>query len=408
MSSIIDYLKWRGDIEVRQLPLGNADYAVLGCIAYYPFDNIVPTEFSDGSISLGKALNEVIRLTGPDGDGRKYHLKEDGPLAAELLQSPRFSNLKVTGFVNIIDRKKEEQFSAVSIILPDDKVVIAFRGTDKSLVGWKEDFNLGYLDHLPAQLDSVAYLEKAARFFRDGFYLVGHSKGGNLAMYAGAFSKRIVQERIIRIVSLDGPGFSEKLQKEEGFDYVKDKMIAFIPQGSMVGLMLEHPEVHEIIRSNVNTVMQHSLYTWEITRGDFTRVDALTERSIVLDATVKEWIRQMTIEQRSQLVDGIYAIVRESGIEKVEDFFEGKKVIAIFKAMGRMPNETRTVLEMAYKLFAQSMKRTIPRKQELMKAAADRNAADSPHCEEVTYDLGLNNTDKEITGDSMPVIETNE
>lgn len=377
MNDIFDYMKWRGDISFDQVPICDVDFAVFCTISYLPFDGIVSSDFREGAVNLATAIGRIIELAGPNGDGRKYHMKEDPSFVVAVRGCARYSSIKISGFVNKIDPVAQEQFCACTIVLPDDKIVVVYRGTDKSMIGWKEDFNLGFLNNLPAQVDAVQYLESAARCFRDRIYIAGHSKGGNLAMYAGAFAQRVVQERIISVVNLDGPGFNEEMIAKEGFNNIKPKIKTFVPQGSVVGMLLEHAEKHSIIHSNGQLLMQHSLYTWEVARGSFVPEVGLTDGSIMVDAAVKEWVRQMDIEQRSRMIDGVYELIVEAGITTVPELYEGKNLVTIVKLMNKMAPEKREVIVTGYKLLARAMKKNIPLKFALGKVFL-KDSKDAP------------------------------
>lgn len=409
MASIIDYLAWRGDITYDQVPMTNADYGIFGCMSYFPFDGIVPPCFKEerslnlaerlgistsaerltgrkaadrkqkeqapdgkmsdgkqpegqatGPVELGEALRRLLIAAGPEGDGRKLQMKEDELLIPALMDSYRFSTLKIAGYTTLYDEEKEEQFGAFTVILPHNKFVVVFRGTDRTLIGWKEDFNMGFRDELPSQLDAVEYLNRAAANIKGEIYVCGHSKGGNLAMYAAVFCKPEVQARIKDVVSLDGPGFMENVLAKMDLSVVGRRMRAFVPQNSVVGMLLGHPEKHTVIHSRAALLSQHHIYTWDVMGASFVPEDALKNGSVVFDAALKDWVANMTNEQREKLIEGIFEAVKASKAQTLNELLTAKNMVEIIKALGNMDEETRALVKEAWKLFSAAMKKSMP------------------------------------------------
>lgn len=365
--NIIAYLEWRGDISITNVPLCEADYAVLASCSYLPFDGVVPSGFEEKAVNLWNAVNEVKRLTSLEGDGRSYHYKEDNEMVEKLLSSPRFIRLDLTGFINKIDEENEEQFSAVTFILPNKQIVIAFRGTDRTLTGWKEDFNMVYLDKVPSQADALKYLEEAADSLEGDIYVCGHSKGGNLAVYASAFCSEKVKSRIKKIVSMDGPGFDKEKIMSPEFLSIKDKMYSFIPQQSIVGMLLEHLEEHSVIHSSGAAFGQHSIYTWEIRRGEFIREDNIKNMSRKFDATMKNWFLTMDNEKREKIVEGFWRVVEGSGVNNIEDLFTFKSAVNMLRSMGKIDDETKDDMSEAVRLFRNAHKKMRTDNREIRK-----------------------------------------
>jgi len=378
--NLISYLEWRGDISIARLPLCEADYAVIGCCSYLPFDGIVPSDFEDGSISLWNAVSTVREMVGLENSERSYHYREDEEMTQMLLTCPRFTSLGLTGFRNIIDEEKEEQFCALTMLLPGKQCIVVFRGTDKTVTGWKEDFNMLYLESVPSQDDALAYLTEVASHTSGDIYVCGHSKGGNLAMYASAYCSDEVKCRIKQIVNLDGPGFEKEKAAGPDMASVKDRLYSFIPQQSIVGMMLDLPEKYSVVHSNGNTFWQHSLYTWDIRRGDFIRETDVKALSKNMDTTVENWLMAMPKSKREKMVDGFWKIVIGSGVDNVDDLFTLKSTVGMLRTMGKIDDETKDILSEALGLFMKSFKNTQRENRELkresrrLKLEKDKNA----------------------------------
>lgn len=363
MSNIYDYLHWRGDISFAEVGMREADYTIFAWLSYIPFDKVIDESFT-AFVSLGEAMPKVLEYGDPANekyDGRVYtNGKNDEKLMQELENCPRFANLKVCGYVNIIDERREEQFAAVTFVLPSGNVVVSYRGTDVTLVGWKEDFNLGFMSEVPAQRDAVDYLQKVAAYYPGWMYVCGHSKGGNLAMYAAGFSSDEVQDRIIAVRNMDGPGFNEEMLRRAKTQRILDRTETYLPQDSVVGMLLGHEEPYHVVHSVNVSLMQHSLHSWEIERTDFVQVEGITSSSQLVDATLKEWVRNMSIEDRGKLIDGFYAVVQASDAKTREELATGKSTLAILKALNKTDEETKEIFRQAYKLFKQSLKKSLP------------------------------------------------
>ena len=357
MKNLFEYLDWRGDISFDRIEPVNADYAVFCSLSYIPFDGVVPDMDEGGFVPLGDAAGKVLKRMRKKGCDTKYHLPEDEQLLESVGRTVRYGELKAGYYVNIFNPEKQEQFSAVTFLLPNGDIVVTFRGTDGTLIGWKEDFNMGFMDTLPSQEDAVRYIERLAQDNNGNIYLCGHSKGGNLAMYGAAFVTRDVQERIIAVRSLDGPGFKKKVADRRGFTRMTDRMETFMPQSSIVGLLLEHKEKNRIIHSFAKGRKQHDIYTWSIMGGDFDEEEELSESSVRVNKAINGWITGMSDEKRMILTDGIFEIVEATQAETLEELFEAKKMFAVMKSLGRMDEEKKELIVETGRIIRASLKK---------------------------------------------------
>ena len=358
MQNVLEYLKWRGDIPFSAFSYCEADYLVFAQFSYMPLAGIVSSAFRP-EITMGEAARALYtRLTG-EKEPSILDLEENLVFLRRIIESPRFSALYVSGFVEIFDKEAQEQFSAVSFTVPDEKspdgysLTVAFRGTDSTLIGWKEDLNMAFSDAVPSQLDAVKYLESAASAFSVGpLYVCGHSKGGNLAVYAAAFCDRSVQERIVAVRSLDGPGFLPEVIERDGFRRITGRTVTVVPQSSVVGILLEHAEEFTVVRSYATvTPYQHDPYTWMIDRCGYVTVENLTQSSRYLDETLSRWVSDMSPEMRETLINGLFGIVEQTGAEDVRELFSGKNLIVMLRALRKLDPETAKVIGKAISLL---------------------------------------------------------
>ena len=275
MPNIQDYVIWRGDLPLDRVPLCDVDALLLSYLSYMPYDNIVGDAF-DGGISLRDAAQKLLEVNEREKTPLAYNVKEDRKLLAALMESARFGDIRLVGYTNRVDTKLEEQFSAVTYLLGEGHAFVAFRGTDNTVVGWKEDFNMSFETEVPAQRDAVAYAQRVAAAIDLPLIVGGHSKGGNLAAYAGMFVDEATRARIQTVYNFDGPGFNEATISSEAFGKVDMRIRTFVPQSSMIGILMWHREPFTIVRSNGVGVFQHDAYTWQILGGGFM---TLTERT---------------------------------------------------------------------------------------------------------------------------------
>lgn len=374
MANVLDYLDWRGDLSLTDAPFSDVDALILSRLSYIPFDGIVEPSFQARPVALGEAAKKCLELVRQPDSTRRFRIDTDEDLLTRLTASSRFSNLQLCGYVNRFNEAQEEQFSAVTILLPEGGVV-AFRGTDGTLVGWKEDFNMGFADTVPAQLDAVAYLEEASKAITGPIEVCGHSKGGNLAVYAGAFCAPLVQERIALVRSNDGPGFMEKTIQKEGFQRIIARTKTFLPQSSVVGMLLEHEEDFSIIHSTNLGIFQHDVYSWEIVRNGFITVEGLTNSSHFIDLTLKDWVANMTKEQREKMIDGIFSVLNASDGTTFRELRSGKNALAVLHAWADMDDETKASIGTAFHLLESSMKKAFPAMLEQWHEAKPNNKA---------------------------------
>ena len=308
MANVLDYLKWRKDLTFKQDSFNEVDALILARLSYIPFDGIL-SQNSMETISLSKAIS--IFLKDPDCK-EKVLLSKDIDLIQELENSVRFSSLKLSFYVNQIELDKQKQFSALVISIHDRLHCVSFRGTDSTIVGWKEDFNMTFMTPVPSQVSAKIYLKEVMNSLKGKFILTGHSKGGNLAIYAGVENSKIIQKRILNIYNFDGPGFESDFFKKPSYLNIESIICTYIPQSSIVGMLLEHEENHQIVKSTNNGILQHDLYSWQVIQNTLIQSESLTKDSVLIDETVKEWVDSLDVMQRQQFIDSIYKLFESS------------------------------------------------------------------------------------------------
>ncbi|MDR1239241.1 MAG: DUF2974 domain-containing protein [Treponema sp.] len=348
MADIFEYLSWRGDLDFAQSPFNPVDNIILTHLSYIPLDNIVPGPEQKTGMTIAEAADLFAGAFNKNPEAFRNILisKEDPRFFAVLGSSGRYGPLKIRGYVNQIDPGREKQFAALTIITGDGSAFIAYRGTDMTLVGWKEDFNMSFSAAVPAQMEAVAYLEKMAKQIRGPLRIGGHSKGGNLAVYAAAFCHKKIQSRITVIYNNDAPGFNQTVIDSRGYQAIRKKISAFVPQDSVIGMLFDHDDDYTVVKSSHTGLMQHDVYSWEVIHNDIVRLERVTEGSRFIDRTLKEWIGGLDKTRREQFIEALYAILGSTEAKSFPELTEGwfKNSGIMIQSLTSVDEETRNMI----------------------------------------------------------------
>lgn len=331
MSNVCEYVKWRGDLTLKQSKFNEIDALILTRLSYFPFDQLIQPNEEATVEELSKRFEKADKST------MKILWEDDNELFPLMGKSERFGKMRVTQYVNKINAEQEKQFSATTVILPDNTIFVTYRGTDATIVGWKEDFNMCFKSHIASQKDAVEYLNMVSKKYKRLIRIGGHSKGGNLAVYAAMFTNSKVKKRIINIYNNDGPGFDDEIIKTKEYKEILPKVHTYIPQSSVIGRLLNHEEKYTVVQSIQKGIMQHDLYSWQLEGKEFICLEKVTNGSEIFDKTLKEWLINITPEQRGIVIDTAFDILNTT---EVEYFSELKKnwFLNIRLMLGRYKN----------------------------------------------------------------------
>ncbi len=350
--TIIDYVKEYGNRTWKEFPMNDVDSLVLCQFAYLKFDGMVP-ELRENRASV--TLQEIYAHADYENlyADERYE-KDNRALFEAMLQSKRYQNLRLNCYINIIEKEWETQFSAVTYLLEDGTLYIAYRGTDESIVGWKEDFNMAFLSPIPGQSYSLKYLNIVTAKLRNRFYLGGHSKGGNLAVYAAMMCSESVKERIIKVYSMDGPGFRPEVLSTGHFEAVEERIVKILPKSSLIGMLFEKDIHYKTVESKTFGLAQHNPYTWLVKDGQFVEADDIHGGSLRLNETINEWILSLDAVRLQIFVDTLYQIVSASEADNLIEFTADwrKSMTGIVNALKEVDEETaKMVKEIIRSLF---------------------------------------------------------
>jgi hypothetical protein len=345
MANIFDYLAWRGDLDFKRAPFNPVDNIIFSQLSYLPLEGIVPGLKEKAGISMARASEIFAERLKENALQGRVLFKDDPAFVEALGRASRFKDCKLHSFVNLLDIAQEKQFAAVSI---DTGIMnfIAYRGTDVNLVGWKEDFNMSFSEAVPAQQEAVPYLEGIAAKKSGRLWLGGHSKGGNLAIYAAASCRKNIRHRIARVYSNDAPGFHGSLIASDGFRKIRNRIFSYVPQFSIVGMLFKHGSEYTVIKSSSSGLTQHDLYTWEVTHNDLVRMDSISRHSHFVNNTLKEWGAGLDYERRQQLIEALYTILNGAQIENITDLGTDwiKTTGRMIQSLGNIDESTRDLI----------------------------------------------------------------
>lgn len=336
MPGIMDYIAWRGDITIDKSPFNEVDALIFTQLSYVDFTEVVSSDMK-------------VFISVKDAWERFSHKKENylgallpadiTELFKAMAQSERYKSMRLSGYVNLIDSDSEEQFSAILIHM-GRSIFLSYRGTDDTLVGWKEDFNLAYMERVPSQIEAANYLDRVVTAFRiTPIYTGGHSKGGNLAVYAAVNCKKSFRKHIKEVYNFDGPGFLNEVLEKGGYSEMSDKIVNILPEGSVVGRLLNHCGREKIVKCGESMILQHVAFNWQVMGLEFIKADKLSDSSVLIDNVLSGWISNMTKEERESFVEALFDVFKNSEAKTLTDIMNDK--MGFFKAFGAVDKDKK-------------------------------------------------------------------
>lgn len=395
MANIKDYIKWRGDLSMQVDPFNDIDGLILSELVYVEFAGIVPAFPTNQSCLLKDAASDFFKLNDEEKLLSELSFtKESIELLKLMATSTRYQNILLSNYLNELDYQETKQFAAITFQLPDSSIYIAYRGTDDTILGWKEDFTMTYMMPIPSQIRAVEYLKTVTKqnfnqslitmfkhkdyqtnYFKIAyqyFYQLfngvkirigGHSKGGNLAVYAALHVNKKITKRIIEIYNNDGPGFNQDILNLPDYQKIAKRIKKFIPEGSVFGIMLECLEERIVVKSDAKGLMQHSGFTWQVEGTTFVKCEEINQDSQAMDVAFKAWLSKVDLETRENAVNSFFGIIEACKIERINDFSEKSftHFMAALKEIKNMDSDSRNALIHFFKTLI--LENTISRKE---------------------------------------------
>ena len=366
MANLIDYMAWRGEFPLSVSPWNEIDSLACAMLSYLNFHGV--DDHRGWTLREARRIDLLIESSHPAHAQRKQ-------LFEAMAASERFGECRMHHFISITDEEVGIQFSAMCLDLPDDTMAVVFRGTDNTFIGWREDFNMAYQTRVPAQEAAGYYLAQAAKLNTKPLRLIGHSKGGNLAVYASAVATQKTQKRIESIWSFDGPGMNLEMARTDGFERIRGKIRSYIPQTSIIGLLMEYYKPYTVVRSTARGLDQHDPMSWQVYGGHFEELPSIDRTASVACETLHECLTSSTPEQRAAFVEALFRMADSTNATKMSDLLN-EKFRSLVKMVGNrkeLDPETRRVFN---RLVAQAVTLGVGNVVERVRGKSEQDGGD--------------------------------
>ncbi len=362
MDNLYDYLYWRGDISFEVIPPNEIDFAIFSLLSYINFLDDMELKADYKSYNLF-TLENYMKKNGYLKIEQHYpnFKKQCIELLSLVALKKRYKDVKVFGYSFNFEKINTLQFAAISFELPNNEIVISYRGTDTSLLGWKEDFMMSFKKFVGAQENGLHYLKNLLNITNKNLYIVGHSKGGNIALYSALKIQDMYNNRILGVYSFDGPGFNEKTLKDFENSDIRHKMITLVPQGSVIGILMQHEEPIEIVYSNKrNKIAQHAIFSWQVEIDKFKRIEERAKGSLIFDKSIRTWLEKLDEKDMENFIESLFDTTE---CLKIEDISELKlrplkTIYSLLSSCAINNSQNRKLVEKVIGSLMESMKVT--------------------------------------------------
>jgi len=356
MATVMDYLQWRGDLSFDVAPINELDLFLFTQLSMPDYQDILDT--SNNELPLCKVADRYFKTHTEDVRNLGLLQAKDVLPAFKLMgKCSRFQDVGMSTYYNHVSEENEEQFSATTFRLSPKVLVVSYRGTDDTIIGWKEDCNLAIYDQVPAQQDAKEYLEKIAKTHKGNIVVVGHSKGGNLSVYAASHVDNKIQDRIIRVVNYDGPGFGRSfLRNNEGYRNIKDKVTTIMSMNAIIGTLLEAPGKKVTVKTFAEGLAAHDGFAWEVDVNHFVREKGLSRFSKAFDGAFNQVMKDMSTEDKKIFVEDIFSSLFSTGALNLTEFndLDIKQKFSAFEKLGA----SKAIRDFNTSFFKQLVKNT--------------------------------------------------
>jgi hypothetical protein len=311
MANLVDYVKWRGDLSFEISPFNEIDNAVFSLLSYIDLKDL-QTEINSTGISIKDVCKYLI-----DG-GYQYGYMSEITLdfLNELLSSKRFGNVMIVDYVDLYHEKKY-QFSSTGYLYKENNIYLAFRGTDDSIIAWKEDFMMSF-SVIPAQKFALSFLKKVFSNHPDAKFIVGgHSKGGNLALYSSAMCDKSLQDRIITIYNNDGPDLCEEVVNNDVMNAIERKLIKIVPEFCIVGMIFNSTKNLKVVKSDNIAFLQHDILNWNCIGTSFEPISDVTKEANKFNNLLDKVLEHTDLDKRREYVNNFFDKIIDAGTTRL-------------------------------------------------------------------------------------------
>ena len=299
MKNFLDYLQ-DNNKTFKESSFNSIDSLILAYLSYFHFPNTL-TRLKDLDIS------------------KTTKVEKNREFIKRVVTSNRYKDIESCFYVEDTNDLIEKQFSAVTFLLPNNTMYISFRGTDSTLTGWKEDFNMAFMLPVPAQKEALNYVEKVTKLIPRKFYIGGHSKGGNLAVYVGCNLSNNLSTRIIKIYSHDGPGFIKEFLTTSNYQNIKDKIEKIVPSSSIIGMLLYTNENYKIIKSSARGILEHDPFSWLINENNFIILKKLSDGTVFTNKVINDFLSSLSKKEREIFIDSLFTVLKSTNLTTLDE-----------------------------------------------------------------------------------------
>lgn len=379
MADVRDYLEMRGDILLSERPLNDVDNVILASLSYLDFKGIVPGPEDGSSISMRLALEAFMQraVEAGAGDDISEWVRSlatiDARFVRALAASERFGNMALRGYVDVINDESVVQFSALCIDLDERETYVSYRGTDNSLVGWREDFMLSFTV-TEAQKMAADYLEaEAEHALKDGhkLYIGGHSKGGILAAYAALKLPEKYNELVNKVWSNDGPGMEPSILPAgtRCHNIYGERYVHVVPTYSVVGMLMDDGCAKTVVKSSAATALQHDPMTWQIRPLQLDVADDLLPDCKRMNQAINNWVQSMPVDEREQFTNELFDVLEAGGATTLDEVVASPA--SIYKVLAALADTDQKTRQIVYDLFGEALGAGVDSTKEAIAASVD-------------------------------------
>ena len=345
MANIHEYLIWRADVPFTVSPFNEVDALVLSELVYTDFHGAMPGEGERITVEEARRLFWQ-KHTREEIMAQDSYTKTAPFLMDEMAGKGRFGGTVMADYYDVIDTNVDVQLAALTFYLPDGTAFVAFRGTDDTVVGWKEDFNLSYMPETEGQRRAAEYLNRHFSGQNMPIRVGGHSKGGNLAMYAAVCAEKAVRDRVIAVYNNDGPGFLKEFTETEAYREMLPRIICTVPEKAVIGTLLSSKAFQHVVKSTASGIYQHDGFSWNVLGNHFVEVDRRSDSSMALESTLHQWLAEQSEEKRRTFVNTLFGLLESTGrttFGEIKSDLPGS-LASMWKMLETMKKEQREVV----------------------------------------------------------------
>ncbi len=316
MANIFDYLAWRKDVPFSVSPFNEVDGLVLSELIYADFSGCVAE--NEEKVPLKEVRNRFWQRHTKEEIMAEDSFTKMAPFLMDgMTEGARFAGTRVSWFYDVVDTAADIQLAVATFWLPDGTVFVAFRGTDSTIVGWKEDFLLSYLPETEGQRRAAAYMNAHFSEGDEPVRVGGHSKGGNLAVYAAVSACPAVRKKIQTVYCNDGPGFLEPFTQSDAYREMLPRIVCIVPEESMIGALLCNEAYQHVVKSSAVSILQHDGFSWQVLGPEFVEAEKRSEGSYLMETTLRQWLGGMNENDRRLFVTTLFGMLESTGAETI-------------------------------------------------------------------------------------------